>query len=203
VTHFLFPFAFVRNPMPQNPMPQNPMLPARTTLVIGGARSGKSGYAEQLAQDSAWPVFYVATAYRAPNDAAFVERIAVHVARRPAHWTLIEADHDLAAALRRADHEGGCVVIDCLTLWLTRLLCPPDADAPRDDWSDMLMAFDEALRASRGRVIVVSNEIGMGVIPMGAMTRHFVDELGRLNQRVAAICERVVLTVAGLPMIVK
>jgi len=94
-------------------------------------------------------------------------------------------------------------LLDCLTLWLTRLLCPMDSDAPLDGWRQRLDAFDAALQATRGHIVVVSNEIGMGVVPMGALTRDYVDELGRLNQRVAALCERVILTVAGLPMTVK
>jgi adenosylcobinamide kinase/adenosylcobinamide-phosphate guanylyltransferase len=93
--------------------------------------------------------------------------------------------------------------LDCLTLWLTRLLCPADGGPPLSDWESRIDAFDVALRATKAMVIVVSNEIGMGVVPMGALTRHYVDELGRLNQRVAAVCDSVILTVAGLPVTVK
>ena len=185
------------------------MTKTRRTLVLGGARSGKSRYAEDLACASGLPVTYIATAGRRDDDQAFAERIEMHRVRRPAAWGLIEADADLAGALRGAVDaaaSGGCVLIDCLTLWLTRLLCPADGGAPLADWRERLDAFDEALRAvadGHVKVIVVSNEIGLGVVPMGSLTRLFVDELGRLNQRVAAICEEVVLTVAGLPLLVK
>ncbi|KKB64497.1 hypothetical protein WM40_05220 [Robbsia andropogonis] len=205
---------------------------------MGGARSGKSRFAEEWAaalatrsvtsptaaparadaahavasdaSDShvngsvAPTITYIATSACVPGDIAFAGRIALHRARRPAAWGLIEADHDLAGALRSADAEGeGIVLIDCLTLWLTRLLCPMDADAPREDWQARLSDFDVALAQSRSRVVLVSNEIGLGVVPMGAVTRLFVDELGRLNQRVAAASDRVVLTVAGLPLDLK
>jgi adenosylcobinamide kinase / adenosylcobinamide-phosphate guanylyltransferase len=149
-------------------------------------------------------ITYIATSAVVPGDVAFAERIALHRARRPAAWGLIEADHDLAGALRAADAGPDAIVlIDCLTLWLTRLLCPMDADAPRADWEACLADFHDALTRSRCRVVLVSNEIGLGVVPMGAMTRLFVDEMGRLNQRVAAACDRVVFTVAGLPLDLK
>ena len=195
----------------------------RTTFVLGGARSGKSRFAESLvtrmvadgdrsrasvpaniAAPGASSITYIATSARVPGDVAFAERIALHQVRRPASWGLIEADHDLAGALRQADTGAhGIVLIDCLTLWLTRLLCPMDADAPRPDWEARLADFDKALAESRSRVVLVSNEIGLGVVPMGAVTRLFVDELGRLNQWVAAACDHVVLTVAGLPLVLK
>lgn len=174
------------------------------TFVLGGARSGKSGYAERLAADSGWPVTYIATACGADDE--FAARIAHHRARRPAHWRLIEADTDLAGALADAQGEAHCVLIDCLTLWLANLLCPrtgeehallPEAFAARLD------AFEAALARAPGKVIVVSNEIGLGVVPLGAVTRHYVDELGRLNQRVAAVAGAVTLMVAGLPVAVK
>ncbi|WP_347555220.1 bifunctional adenosylcobinamide kinase/adenosylcobinamide-phosphate guanylyltransferase [Robbsia sp. KACC 23696] len=179
----------------------------RTTFVLGGARSGKSRFAEEVIATLAATsdaITYIATSAVVPGDAAFAERIALHRARRPAAWGLIEADHDLAGALRAADTGPDAIVlIDCLTLWLTRLLCPMDADAPRADWQTCLSDFHDALTQSRGRIVLVSNEIGLGVIPMGALTRLFVDEMGRLNQRVAAACDRVVLTVAGLPLELK
>jgi adenosylcobinamide kinase/adenosylcobinamide-phosphate guanylyltransferase len=172
------------------------------TFVLGGARSGKSGYAERLATTASCPVTYIATAQRG-GDAEFASRIARHRERRPAHWRVIEADHDLAAALAQADEPGACVLIDCLTLWLATLLCPIGHDAPRDDWSCLIDGFMAALEAPRAQLIVVSNEIGWGIVPLGAATRLYVDELGRLNQRVAAAAARVTLMVAGLPVAVK
>lgn len=184
----------------------------RTIFVLGGARSGKSRFAESLlttmagdrASTGTASITYIATSARVPGDVAFAERIALHRQRRPASWGLIEADHDLASALRQADTGSESIVlIDCLTLWLTQLLCPMDADRPRPDWEARLADFDKALAESCGRVVLVSNEIGLGVVPMGAVTRLFVDEMGRLNQRIAAACDHVVLTVAGLPLVLK
>ncbi|AKJ67166.1 hypothetical protein PATSB16_07880 [Pandoraea thiooxydans] len=171
-------------------------------LVLGGARSGKSAYAERLARDSGLPVTYLATAQIA--DAEMAERIAVHRTRRPAHWQLREVGRDLAGALAEAARPGHCVLVDCLTLWAAAWLCPPDAvPGPPSAWADAVKALDEVLRDTPGKVILVSNEIGMGVIPMGAMTRQYVDELGRLNQLLAARCSRVCLMVAGIAMPVK
>jgi adenosylcobinamide kinase/adenosylcobinamide-phosphate guanylyltransferase len=162
------------------------MIPRDLTFVLGGARSGKSLHAEQLASGSARPVTYIATARRA-DDAEFAARIAHHRARRPAHWQLIEASVDLAGAVAQADAPGHCILIDCLTLWLANLLCPPDGAAPSDDYLARL----------------VSNEIGLGVVPLGAATRLYVDELGRLNQRIAALSTQVTMMVAGLPLALK
>lgn len=186
------------------------------TFVLGGARSGKSTYAEQLAVASARPVTYIATACGADDE--FAARIAHHRARRPAHWELVEAGADLAGALRDADGGDRCVLIDCLTLWLANLLCPidfADANAPADSplhapgalaaetLTAHLDAFEAALAAAQGKIIVVSNEIGLGVVPLGSVTRRYVDELGRLNQRVASLAKHATLMVAGLPVAVK
>jgi adenosylcobinamide kinase/adenosylcobinamide-phosphate guanylyltransferase len=186
------------------------------TFVLGGARSGKSLYAERLAHESARPVTYIATARGADDE--FAARIAHHRVRRPSHWALVEAGDNLAAALSEADREGRCVLIDCLTLWLAGLLCPLDATEPPSAASEPsgeepatcaakisshLDAFEAALTSARGQVIIVSNEIGLGVVPLGSITRQYVDELGRLNQRIAAIAPTVTFMVAGLPLAVK
>lgn len=174
------------------------------TFVLGGARSGKSVHAEQLAASSGRKVTYIATARIA--DREFAARVAHHRERRPGTWKLVEAPVDLAAALAAADAPDGCVLIDCLTLWLANLLCPPDGDyddEPTPDHHTAFGAFEAALAGARGQVIVVSNEIGLGVVPLGAETRHYVDELGRLNQRVAALCANVTMMVAGLPLVLK
>ncbi|WP_322030528.1 bifunctional adenosylcobinamide kinase/adenosylcobinamide-phosphate guanylyltransferase [Paraburkholderia sp. J76] len=172
------------------------------TFIVGGARSGKSAHAERLAAASGLPVTYIATA-RATGDTEFAERIAHHRARRPAHWALAEAPVDLAGALDAAAAPGQCVLIDCLTLWLANLLCPADSASPLPDWRERLDAFAAACERAQGTVLVVSNEIGMGVVPMGAATRLYVDELGRLNQRIAALAERATLVAAGLPLVLK
>jgi adenosylcobinamide kinase/adenosylcobinamide-phosphate guanylyltransferase len=178
------------------------MLSPDLTFVLGGARSGKSAYAERLAASSARPVTYIATARVADDE--FAERVAHHRARRPGHWQVVEAGDDLEQALRRADGADRCVLVDCLTLWLAGLLCPPDGAAlPAGACGARIDALEAALGAARGQVIVVSNEIGLGVVPMGELTRRYVDELGRLNQRVAALATRVTLMVAGLPLTVK
>jgi adenosylcobinamide kinase / adenosylcobinamide-phosphate guanylyltransferase len=182
------------------------MNPRDITFVLGGARSGKSAYAERLATESGLPVTYIATA-RVQDD-EFAARVRHHIERRPAHWPLVEAPLDLAGALRDSDRAGQCVLIDCLTLWLANLLftqdtthdeiaaLPPSAQQAFD-------AFDQALDATQAKVIVVSNEIGLGVVPLGSVTRLYVDELGRLNQRVAAASTRAVLLAAGLPLTLK
>ncbi|RDU96592.1 bifunctional adenosylcobinamide kinase/adenosylcobinamide-phosphate guanylyltransferase [Trinickia dinghuensis] len=181
------------------------------TFVLGGARSGKSRHAEQLAQTQAsrlgLPVTYIATA-RDAGDAEFAARIAHHRARRPAQWGLVEAGADLAEAIAGTDDGRTCILVDCLTLWLANVICPANDEDGReglqnDDCAARMDALETALSRVRGPVIVVSNEIGMGVVPMGAMTRRYVDELGRLNQRVAALAREVTLMVAGLPMTVK
>ena len=174
------------------------------TFVLGGARSGKSACAESLAEASGRPVTYIATARGA--DAEFAERIAHHRARRPAHWKLVEAGAALDEALRAADGDDACLLVDCLTLWLAGLLCPPEACGPALDDAETGMRIDAlmaALAGARARVIVVSNEIGLGVVPLGSATRAYVDTLGRLNQRVAALAPEVLLMVAGLPLAVK
>jgi adenosylcobinamide kinase/adenosylcobinamide-phosphate guanylyltransferase len=182
------------------------MNPGDITFVLGGARSGKSAHAERLAIESGLPVTYIATARI--HDDEFAQRVRHHVERRPAHWPLVEAPLDLAGALRDADRAGHCMLIDCLTLWLANLLFAQDAMS--DDIAVLPQsaqqafdAFDSALSGTQGKVIVVSNEIGLGVVPLGSVTRLYVDELGRLNQRVAAASERAVMMVAGLPLALK
>jgi adenosylcobinamide kinase / adenosylcobinamide-phosphate guanylyltransferase len=177
------------------------MISRDLTFIVGGARSGKSAYAERLARESGLGVTYIATARVA--DGEFAQRVEHHRARRPAHWALIEAPLDLAGALDTTAAPGHCVLIDCLTLWLANLLCPPDSEHPRDDWAERIDTFARACEHAQGTVLVVSNEIGMGVVPMGAATRLFVDELGRLNQRIAALADRATLVAAGLPLVLK
>ncbi|ASV96924.1 bifunctional adenosylcobinamide kinase/adenosylcobinamide-phosphate guanylyltransferase [Paraburkholderia aromaticivorans] len=173
------------------------------TFVLGGARSGKSVHAERLAAESTLPVTYIATA-RVANDAEFNARIAHHRERRPAHWGLLEAGADLAGAVTQTDAPGHCILIDCLTLWLANLLCPPEGDAlPVVRYHAHVTALETALVDAQGKVIVVSNEIGLGVVPLGAATRLYVDELGRLNQRIAALSTQATMMVAGLPLALK
>ena len=178
------------------------------TLVLGGARSGKSAFAENLARESAQPVTYLATAHA--GDAEMTARIAHHRARRPANWRTVEAPLALADALETHAVADGCVLVDCLTLWLTNLLFHERREFPDTGTIDPGPAFTrqrdaliDVMPRLPGNIIFVSNEIGFGVMPMGAVTRFFVDEAGRLNQRVAALAQQVRLIVAGYPVNVK
>lgn len=166
-------------------------------LILGGVRSGKSRLAEQRAQESDLPVIYVATA--TVEDDEMRARIAHHQAQRPGHWHLVEEPLALASTLQRHAAAGHCVLVDCLTLWLTNLLCAQDEARLRQEISALL----EVLPALPGHIILVSNETGMGIVPLGKLTRRYCDEAGRLHQAVAHCCERVILTVAGLPLNLK
>ena len=179
------------------------------TLILGGARSGKSALAERLARESGKDVAYLATAHA--GDGEMHARIAHHRARRPAHWATLEEPLALAALLRRECTAGRLVLVDCLTLWLTNLmLCgaAPLAEAGElvlparfdDERAALLELLDAGLP---GELILVSNEVGMGIVPLGALSRRFADEAGRLNQDVAARTGRVILVAAGLPLVLK
>ncbi len=159
-------------------------------LVIGGARSGKSSYAERQARESGLRVTYVATCEA--RDDEMTTRIAHHRERRPAEWRTVEEPLLLAATLRREAAADACLLVDCLTLWLTNAMF-----AKREDGIDKLLAV---LPTLPGRVILVSNEVGWGIVPENALARRFRDEQGRLNQRIAAIADQVTLVAAGLPL---
>ena len=166
----------------------------RLTLIIGGARSGKSAHAEQLVAQFPPPWTYIATAQAFDDEMR--ERIALHQARRDERWVTVEAPLDLAAALRDTG-EGIPVLVDCLTLWLTNhMLAEHDLDGER-------RRLEKVLAEPAGPWFVVSNEVGMGIVPDTALARRFRDEAGRLNQRVAAIADSVTMMVAGIPMQVK
>jgi adenosylcobinamide kinase/adenosylcobinamide-phosphate guanylyltransferase len=175
-------------------------------LIIGGARSGKSALAERRASESGLKVVYLATAQAL--DGEMMQRIAHHRQRRCADWGLIEEPIDLAGALRRHAAPGVCLLVDCLTLWLSNLLFAGDAARQADAgervscplFAGATAALIETLPQLPGQIILVSNEVGWGVVPMAALSRLFADEQGRLNQRVATVCERVTLVVAGLPL---
>lgn len=168
-----------------------------STLVLGGARSGKTRYAESLAQAGKFAVTVVATA-RADDD-EMRTRIARHRAERPAHWRTVEEPLQLAACLRLHAAPGRCIVVDCLTLWLSNLLCAGDAALVVRERDALL----DTLPALPGQLILVGNETGLGVVPLGELTRRYVDEAGRLHQALAARCYRVVMTIAGLPLTLK
>ena len=166
-------------------------------LILGGVRSGKSALAEQLALESGLAVTYIATAQA--GDDEMRERILHHRRRRPIQWDLLEVGCDLADELVKVAAAGRCLLVDCLTLWLTRLLTDPDPERLATETAELLRVLPEL----PGRIIMVSNETGLGVVPMGELTRRFCDESGRLHQRLATLCDRVILTVAGLPQVLK
>ncbi|MGJ7901123.1 bifunctional adenosylcobinamide kinase/adenosylcobinamide-phosphate guanylyltransferase [Lysobacter sp. 1R34A] len=166
------------------------------SLILGGARSGKSALAERLAAESD-EVVYLATGQA--GDEEMRERIAHHRARRPAHWGCIEEPIALAAALRRHAAPDRCLLVDCLTLWLSNLLGAEDGTVFGREREALLSSLADL----PGRVLLVSNEVGLGVVPMGALTRRYVDEAGRLHQALGALCDRVVFVAAGLPLVLK
>jgi adenosylcobinamide kinase/adenosylcobinamide-phosphate guanylyltransferase len=166
---------------------------ARLTLVLGGARSGKSRYAESLIAVLPPPWIYLATAQ--PLDDEMTARIAAHRARRGAGWTTIEAPRDLAEAL--AAHGKSPILIDCLTFWLSNLMLA-DANVGAE-----IERLECTLGERTAPVAMVANEVGFGIVPDNALARRFRDQQGLLNQRIAAQADRVVLMVAGLPLVVK
>ncbi len=193
----------------------NPLLPiARRELILGGQKSGKSRRAEALAtawlqRSPAHRALLIATAEA--RDTEMRARIERHqrerAARVPGLGTL-EAPRDLAAALRGAGGAETLRIVDCLTLWLTQQLMPIDAalkpdSAPGTDPALLTASVVDAIEACPGPVVLVGNEIGLGVIPLGPEVRAFVDALGTLNQAVAHACDRVTLMVAGLPLQLK
>jgi len=203
----------------------NGLAPDHCELILGGQKSGKSRRAEQFAlqwlqQDATHRVVLLATALA--GDAEMAQRIARHQQDRQdcpelaARLSTHEVPHQLAQAIAQHSQPQVLVVVDCLTLWLTNWLMPldpthqdpaqqdlvkhPPADTPFATAQYQLLA---ALGQASGPVVLVSNEIGLGVVPMGEQVRHFVDALGVLNQQVAAVCERVTFMAAGLPMALK
>lgn len=175
-------------------------------LILGGARSGKSAYAEKLATASDLPVTYIATAQ--VYDDEFAKRIEHHKARRPKHWQIVEAPFNLAQTLQTYAKADECVIVDCLTLWLAQCICP-DCTPPQGQekdanlWQTEREALLAVLPKLQGTVILVSNEVGMGIVPLGEINRQFQDEQGRLNQAVASIATHVNFIAAGLPLTLK
>jgi adenosylcobinamide kinase/adenosylcobinamide-phosphate guanylyltransferase len=173
-------------------------------FITGGARSGKSGFAEKLADESGRRVTYIATA--APGDGEMRSRIAAHRQRRPAGWNTVEAVSGLAGAVEEALADGErMVLIDCLTVYLSNLMLQQGLPSDRaqqtvDKETDRLV---EVCQSGNGRVIMVSNEVGMGIVPGNALARAFRDAAGRANQKLAAAAEEVYICVSGIPLKVK
>ena len=178
--------------------PRTDALP-RVTLILGGARSGKSRHAEKLVEARLGGAYraatYIATAQA--HDDEMAARIAQHRTRRGRQWYTVEEPHDVPAALGLYTDPEKPVLVDCLTLWLTNLMLA-DRDADRRT-GELLRALDNA----KGPVLLVANEVGLGIVPDNALARRFRDAAGTLNQVVAAAADRVVFVAAGLPLVLK
>lgn len=167
---------------------------AKSILITGGARSGKSALAESRVATLGLPATYIATAQA--FDAEMEARIAEHRARRGPGWQTLAEPYDLPGALAKADPTQP-VLVDCLTLWLTNLML-----AERE-WRAPAEALVASLRADRAPVVIVTNEVGAGIVPENALARAFRDEAGRLNQTIAQACDELWLCVAGQPLQIK
>jgi adenosylcobinamide kinase/adenosylcobinamide-phosphate guanylyltransferase len=172
-----------------------PAVDCRTTLVLGGARSGKSRYALALAEASAPERLYLATA--AAGDAEMAARIARHRAERGTGWRTLEEPLELAAALRAEAREGRVVIVDCVTLWLSNVLLA-NRD-PAKEIADLI----ETIATLKGPAALVSTEVGAGVVPATDLGRAFRDWQGRANQELARVCDGVAWVAAGLPVLLK
>jgi adenosylcobinamide kinase/adenosylcobinamide-phosphate guanylyltransferase len=165
-------------------------------LILGGARSGKSRYAEKLAVESGQDVVYIATGWA--GDEEMSARITRHRQRRPPQWMTVEEGHALGPALQTHAAGNRCLIVDCLTLWLSNVLAEGE-----DRFLNERTALFDILPDLPGTVCLVGNEVGHGIVPINALARRFVDESGWLHQDLAQICERVVWIVAGLPLLLK
>lgn len=177
----------------------------KLTLILGGARSGKSSYAQRMAGRHAGPVIYLATAQAL--DAEMEHRIENHRQDRPEDWITLEAPSGVVAALQQQPAVAGVVLLDCLTLLVTNLVmaAAPDEDHPDEEAAlqgvqDELTQLISAVRASKSDWIVVSNEVGLGLVPPYPLGRLYRDLLGRANQELAAIADEVFWMVAGIPV---
>jgi adenosylcobinamide kinase/adenosylcobinamide-phosphate guanylyltransferase len=166
------------------------------TLILGGARSGKSRYAESLVEGHTRDAVYLATA-RPSEDPEMDERIRTHRERRGSGWHTVEAPLDLVPALRQVDRPGRAILVDCLTLWASNLMAAERSVAAEGK------ALIEALPGLRAAVVFVSNEVGLGIVPVNALARGFRDQAGMLHQALAAAAQSVIFMAAGLPLHLK
>ena len=167
------------------------------TLVLGGIKSGKSRFAESLATETGRSVVYIATA--SADDNEMRQRIEHHKKSRPSQWHVIEEPIELGRMIKMHSSKQCCLLIDCLTLWLTNLLLHENKSTLLQQKAELINSVSRA----PGPIIFVSNETSLGIVPMGELTRQFCDEAGLLHQELAALCDNVVLTVAGLPQFLK
>jgi len=173
-------------------------------LVIGGARSGKSQFAESLAksikvEQQASNVIYIATA--TADDGEMASRISHHQKNRPNSWRLIEESLYLASWIEELNQPQKIILIDCMTLWISNWLC--DANRKMTEWQKQSQNFLLALNHSQANIIIVSNEVGSGIVPMGSLSREFVDQAGWLNQKLTESAHDVTLVISGIPMAMK
>ena len=167
----------------------------RSTLVLGGAASGKSAYAEDLVLRLPGNPVYIATAQA--FDGEMTDKIAVHRARRGETWTTVEEPLDLAGTIARADAPDATLLVDCLTMWLNNLMADD-----RDTVAETAQLVD-VMNSMQGRIVLVANEVGLGIVPDNALARAFRNRHGMLNQAVAAAADRVLFVAAGLPLVLK
>jgi adenosylcobinamide kinase/adenosylcobinamide-phosphate guanylyltransferase len=170
-------------------------------LVLGGVRSGKSCYAEQLAKNSTKKVIYIATG-RA-GDEEMRQRICLHQQRRPSEWLTLEEPIKLASVLKAHAQKQNCLLVDCLTLWLNNSLFTHAGELQEMIFKQQKKELLACLTDLKADVIFVSNEVGSGIVPMNKMSRRFVDEAGHLHQQLAQRCDQVVLVTAGLAQVLK
>jgi adenosylcobinamide kinase/adenosylcobinamide-phosphate guanylyltransferase len=181
-------------------------------LILGGARSGKSSFAEQQAKliehNIQSPVYYLATAQ--PLDAEMLARIEQHQKQRPDHWLLTESPIELAKAIEQLilkqsnEHKNDIIIlVDCLTLWLTNCLCSSEKNCFQQEKKALLNILSNYAQSREVHLLLVSNEVGHGIVPMGELSRDFVDQAGWLHQEIAAIANRVDFIMAGIPLSLK
>lgn len=166
-------------------------------MIVGGARSGKSQLAEKLAKQTGFPVTYIATA--TAEDDEMAERIRQHQKRRPKHWQVIEESICLGSMINQLSGQNQCLLVDCITLWLCNILGHENTPL----WYQEKQSFIDALKQYQGTLILVTNEVGSGVVPMGELSRRFCDEAGWMNQTLARHCDRVIQCIVGLPNVLK
>lgn len=181
-------------------------------LVLGGARSGKSSFAERCAKNVNLPVTYIATAQSL--DSEMESRIARHQQYRPSHWKTVESSTELASTINSIidtqitkesieKKQGICILVDCLTLWLTNCLCQHDLAYFEQEKKQLLSTLINSKKYQNVHIILVSNEVGHGIVPMGDLSREFVDQAGWLHQAIAKVAEQVDFIMAGLPLALK
>lgn len=170
-------------------------------LILGGARSGKSRFAEKIAHETGKEVVYIATA--TSQDDEMQDRIDRHKSDRPEHWITVEEPLELAQVVQHYSGDNVCILIDCLTLWLTNILMQESDIGSLESYKTDLLEVLTLCLDSSSSVVLVSNEVGQGIVPLGELSRRFVDEAGWLHQDIAAIADQVTFVVAGLPMKIK